>query len=160
VNKVNDLHFVEPSKLQQHIGSYIVLTSDSDNDAIRVITEINTTEPVQTIHLKRSIMGQPLFGGSELANTLITQASATQDTINKSVKFHGRNVASKVLYAGPFKENTQYTFIIYGRNADVLGTALNMRFRYTDGTTSAIFHTKETGHASYNVFVSSADKTL
>ena len=151
------------SKLKHHAGYSVVLKTESDNGAIRVVTVLNETEePVQTIHLKRSMMGKPLFGGEELANALVSLSEATLDTGNKTVTFNGKNAQGDVYYEIPEEdreEGKQYTFILYGRNATTKGTSLNMRFKYTDGTYSGVF-TADPGKVGYSVYVSSQNKTL
>ena len=105
--------------------------------------------------------GKNLCGGKQFADELKSRySSATIDETDKTVSFGYNASATSGVYFPkiPFKENTQYTFIITMKNDTIARS--NLRIAYTDGTVSNFpdLHaasTKETWAVT-----SSSDKTV
>lgn len=102
-----------------------------------------------------------LFGGLMLAERIKSLApDATLDTTNKTISFHSSWVNQKAYTTFPFKENTQYTLVIYGRNNENVQEA-NIAFAYTDGTDSFDnVKFRSNGTDSYAVYTSAEGKSI
>lgn len=110
-----------------------------------------------------TVAGKNLFGGETLKNTFVTKASATVDETNKTVSFYGRYYQTTDFCSNvQFKENTQYTFVLYGRNLSESGsTRANLVIRYTDGSyDSLIFNENGPNTNSYCLCTSDTGKTI
>lgn len=81
-------------------------------------------------------VGANMFGGDALADKLVAKGNAVKDEVNKTVSYTAENVSNVVLY-DKFKENTRYTFFLYGYNEQD-ATLPNMSVDYTDGTTDTL----------------------
>ena len=101
--------------------------------------------------------GKNIFGGLALENKIVGVVSgATKNEETGYVSFSGSDIEDHILF-NDFKENTQYTFIFYGKN---LGSykALNICIYYTDGTRNLMaFHSTDISHC---VLVSAVEKTV
>lgn len=107
-----------------------------------------------------TVAGKNLFGGIALADKLVEVASSTKDISAGTVTISGANVAhNPMLFDGAFKENTQYTIVLYGRNNVETGDATNLNIFYTDGTNEDIRFPKVSGDR-YGVFTTAAGKTV
>lgn len=87
--------------------------------------------------------GKNHFGGDALADAIVSKddgsgAGVKKNEVNKTVTFDpGKCIRTGHLY-NRFKENTQYTVILYGFNTLAEGIA-NVRVQYTDQTTDNLF---------------------
>lgn len=107
-------------------------------------------------------VGANLFGGDVLAQGIKTAiSSATIDTTEKTVNFASVSANQKVFSDIPFKENTRYTLILYGKNSGSSSKETNILVRYTDGTsTSNSIKFATAGDYSYAVYNTTANKTV
>ena len=105
--------------------------------------------------------GGNLLGGTALKDNVVENvSSAVVDTTNKTVSFaytFAPTTGTPIVNGVPFKENTQYTFMLTLLNATIART--NMLVVYTDGTTANLDMTK-TNEKELVVFTSSANKTV
>jgi hypothetical protein len=96
-----------------------------------------------------------LYGGLYLANDFAAKINKSViDTDAKTVSYTAGSIAAKRLYSS-FKPGTQYTAIIT-LTAESTGATTNMRFRYTDGTSSDAFRPVETADSKKQAIVISA----
>lgn len=107
-----------------------------------------------------TVAGKNLFGGDALADKLVEVARATKDETAGTVMFSSGDVSGKVILENCFKENTQYTFIFYGRNTGSGSRALNFSYKYTDGTSVGNQYFDIADDFSCYVYTSLAGKTL
>lgn len=105
------------------------------------------------------IHGKNIWGGTAFADSIL-KAGGTLNADNKSVSIKAPQVAGKKLLEGVFKENTQYTIILYGTNSFSSTSVCNARIRYTDNSTSGQFKFEKAGENSYCVRVSDEGKTI
>lgn len=96
-----------------------------------------------------------LFGGNALADKLVEVAKATKDETAGTVTFTAPNASAKVLYTN-FKENTQYTFIVYGQHSSG-NTTTNLRIQYTDNSATILSFKSD---APYFIYTSHNGKTI
>ena len=101
------------------------------------------------------VTGKNLFGGNALADKLVEVAKATKDETAGAVTFTAPNASAKVLYTN-FKENTQYTFIVYGQHSSG-NTTTNLRIQYTDNSTTILSFNSD---APYFIYTSHKGKTI
>lgn len=107
--------------------------------------------------------GVNMFGGNLLRDgVLAAMATATNDAVNRTVKFSSGATASQHItfesgLTGRFKPSTQYTFIMTLSKSS--GTGTNLRVNYTDGTYSNVTALPSASKAT-TVLVSTANKTV
>lgn len=77
-----------------------------------------------------TIPGKNLFGGDALADSIVA-IGGTKDADNGTIIFNSHLVRSHRLFK-QFKENTQYTFIVCGRNTVSGKTVTNLAVWYTE----------------------------
>lgn len=102
-----------------------------------------------------------LFGGTVLRDGVLnSMASAEDDPTDKYVKFVASATVSKPILTGkPFKENTQYTFVITFSKSS--GVNANLMVVYTDGTNVKIpSKTQDPEVKETVVLVTNASKTV
>jgi hypothetical protein len=104
-----------------------------------------------------TVTGKNLFGGEALADKLVEVGKATKNTDDGTVAFKSTNI-SNVTFFDNFKENTQYTFIFYGKNSSSKTT--NLKVSYTDGSNSGILLFPKEAEYSLLVFTSDKGKSV
>lgn len=104
--------------------------------------------------------GRNLFGGEALADVLLA-VGCTKDAENGIITIEPGNCDRTTPFFANFKENTQYTFIFYGRNtnANLALNHLNLCIRYTDGEEAEVWGNAP-GTDQYVVVTSKAGKTV
>lgn len=112
--------------------------------------------------------GANIWGGEKMANDMVAAVNNTsyctkgEDTNGKYVTLTGSYAISTHLFNGPFKDNTQYTFIFsWSKSADT--RTVNMAISYTDGTYDTVWaeQTTVTAGEKYKfVAVSAKGKTV
>ena len=138
-------------------------SGDPSPDNIRPITGVTASNIFRT--------GKNLLGGTAFVNAVVDAIpAATINKTDKYVSFTNGNSARKYLadstlgadtaFYFPFKESTQYSFILTGYNSNDTSASANLRVYYTDGTYTGLgFGTNET-QKNTNVIVSTAGKTV
>jgi len=105
--------------------------------------------------------GVNLCGGKRFADELKARyPSATIDETNKTISFayNASTTAGVYFPKVPFKENTQYTFVLAMKNDSVARP--NLQIYYTDGTTTNLVDLSTTGTKETVVVTSTANKTI
>ena len=104
--------------------------------------------------------GQNLCGSTYLMKRIETSmASAVLDYTNNTVQFSSVATTNEAILSSkqiPWKENTQYTFILTGIHSG--GTASNLWIYYTDGSRTLLPHYDQT--KTITCFVTAAEKTV
>jgi hypothetical protein len=108
-----------------------------------------------------SVTRDNIFGGEALANRMVAMG-ATRDESSKTIAFDPGKIStdqnpSRMIF-DKFKENTQYTIVMYGRNRDANAKKANLRVVYTDGLQGLEF--PEANTDSYLIFTTPAGKTV
>ena len=105
--------------------------------------------------------GKNIWGGRKLADDIKTNVPAADiDELAKTITFTGNAIRNADVASGFFKPLTQYTIILYGRNASTTTKTSNLRFVYDDGTTSDPWQFPTLGADSTLVATSTAGKTV
>ena len=161
------------SIVNESFGSVVALNDSTDRNLQGLniygkTTQDGTPTPESPVELVTSgangaintfVTGKNLFGGDIFADKLVEVAGATKDEANRTVTFKAQKVQDTTILSGVFKANTQYTLIVYGRDARDGKKATNIRFEYTDGSKDS-FNFKATDELSYCVGVSTEGKTI
>jgi hypothetical protein len=110
--------------------------------------------------IKLSHTGKNLFGGEALAD-VIAANGGEKDAAAGTILWNPASLpnAGVVRLFDNFKENTQYTFIFYGRNTTGATNDFNLWVNYTDGTYSNFQGSKALEDARV-VVTSNAGKTI
>lgn len=88
--------------------------------------------------------GKNLFGGIAFANKIKeTVPKSVLNETDKTISYDANGISGKTIIQGIFKEKTQYTIMLNGKNLSVQSpTVTNLVVRYTDGTGQSIYFGK------------------
>lgn len=103
--------------------------------------------------------GKNIFGGEAFADIMV-EKGATKDAEAGTIHWNPRDCYNTKIIFDKFKENTQYTFVLFGRNT-ISGNKnyLNLYVVYTNGQADYI-EGKETGTDEMVVLTSRAGATI
>lgn len=141
-----------PLEVVSHIVPKQSGSGDPSPSNIRPITGYDS--------IKLSRTGRNLFGGEAIADVLLA-VGCTKDAENGIITIEPSKCDRTTPFFANFKENTQYTFIFYGRNtnANLALNHLNLCIRYTDGEEADVWGNAP-GTDQYVVVTSKAGKTV
>lgn len=106
-----------------------------------------------------TVCGKNMFGGEVFANKLL-ELNPDKVTIDKDAKTVTYRPFNGLLF-NSFKQNTQYTFFIYGYSKDQSDGNANLRVYYTDNTNESVrFNRDSIGVPHGKAFVSKKGKTI
>lgn len=103
-------------------------------------------------------VGLNLYSTAELTK-IFANALTLESNENSVISWQCSNNPDNTILSGVFEENTQYTFILYGKCLNDSVTATNLRIYYADGTFSNLSF-QSSGQYSYCVFTSVVQKTI
>lgn len=141
-----------PMEVVSHIVPKQSGSGDPSPSNIRPITGYDS--------IKLSRTGRNFFGGEAIADVFLA-VGCTKDAENGIITIEPGKCDRTTPFFANFKENTQYTFIFYGRNTYAYAALnhLNLCIRYTDGE-EAEFWSDTLGTDQYVVVTSKAGKTV
>lgn len=132
----------------------------------RFITKIEGVSPdypqeiVSTDKIDIKLCGKNLLGGDAFADAIISISKdmSVKDETNKTVNLTASYAKDSDILKGVFKENTQYTLVIDGYNANSQQT--NVCFQYTDGSNSDQIKFSKTNEREVLFYTSPANKSI
>ena len=156
------MYITDKNHAVSNLTFYPMIRLASDTDPMFApYSNIRPITGVSSVSVRRT--KENLFGGAALVERLTeSDINATLDTSKATVTFSGGSVRHSPLIFDnyPFKENTVYTWIVRGYNPQT-PAATNIRFKYTDGTTSGVPNISGSADSpSTSVLVSAAGKTV
>jgi hypothetical protein len=151
---------IDPDTIIEKTATGVGIVTLNDVSEIAHKVEVTVTGNAGE-EIALSVTGDNLFGGEALANRMVA-VGATRDESNKTITFNPASSYSPsnqnwVIF-DKFKENTQYTIIMYGRNNNANAIRSNLRITYTDGIQALSFSEANTN--SYLIFTTPAGKTV
>ena len=146
-------NFMVSNPTNSTYGTYVPFVPDSPSPEYP--SEIqNVANPKVTVTAKN------LLGGEALADVIV-EKGGTKNSDNKTVQWQCSAVLNKSITESiSFKENTQYSFILYGKCLNDSYSYANIRILYADGSTITYSTFTTAGEFSYAVTVSTAGKTI
>lgn len=152
--------FVQSTKTEDGGASEVVVYGKSeqlvpDSPSPEYHSEIQSVE-----NPKVTVTAKNLLGGEALANVIV-EKGGTKNLSNKTVQWQCSAVDGKSMIDSiKFKENTQYTFVFYGKCLYESAKYTNLKIYYTDGSVHTLSDFEKTNDFSSSITRSVKDKTV